>query len=129
MEKLKTFSPFILRVGISLVFLWFGSNQIMDPKTWAGFVPDSVVSMSHLDVNTLVYLNGIFEITLGSALLLGFFTRLSALLLALHIIDITYIVGFDATGVRDFGLSIATLAVFLNGMDTISLDYWTKRQS
>lgn len=129
MEKLKTFSPFILRVGISLVFLWFGSNQIMDPKTWVGFVPDSVVSMSHLDVNTLVYLNGIFEITLGSALLLGFFTRLSALLLALHIIDITYIVGFDATGVRDFGLSIATLAVFLNGMDTISLDYWTKRQS
>lgn len=122
LNKLSTLSPVVLRIGIALVFLWFGASQLSDPSSWIGFVPDSVLSMSGLSVITLVYLNGAFEVVLGTALFFGLFTRLTALLLALHMFDITYIVGFDSIGVRDFGLSIATLAIFLQGADWFTLD-------
>ena len=126
MDKLKLFSPVVLRIGIALVFVWFGISQLADPASWTGYVPDYVMSISGLAVTTIVYLNGIFEIIFGSMLLFGLFTRLAALLLALHILDITLIVGFDSTGVRDFGLSIATIAIFLQGVDWFSLDRFRK---
>ena len=125
MNKLPPFAPVVLRIGISGVFLWFGMNQIIDPTSWIGFIPDSVVNMTGLTTQTLVYLNALFEIILGSFLLFGFYTRTVALLLALHIADITYIVGLDSIGIRDLGITIATLAIFLNGRDWFSLDRFT----
>jgi len=127
MKKLRMFSPVLLRIGVSLVFLWFGTNQLSDPTNWVAYVPQSIVDISHVSVTVIVYLNGIFEIVAGAALLLGIFTRTAALLLALHILDITLIVGLDATGVRDFGISIATVCVWLNGMDWLSLDRYMRR--
>ncbi|MEI8249339.1 MAG: DoxX family protein [Candidatus Taylorbacteria bacterium] len=126
MNKLPLFSPVILRIGISLVFLWFGISQLSDPSSWIGYVPDFITQMSHLGVTTIVLINGAFEIIFGSMLLCGFYTRFAALLLAVHMLDITYTVGFDAIGVRDFAISIATIAIFLNGMDWFSLDRWNK---
>ena len=122
MDNLKKISPAVLRIGIALVFLWFGWSQIHDAKQWVSFVPQWVSDISSLSLMTIVYLNGIFEIVFGSALLLGFFTRLVAFFLALHMIDITYIVGLDAIGVRDFGLAVAAVVVWMNGADMWSLD-------
>ncbi len=124
--KLQKISPTILRIGIALVFIWFGYSQLVDPVSWLDFVPKSVVTMSGMTANTLVFLNGIFEVVFGIALFLGFFTRIVAFLLALHIIDITYIVGFDSIGVRDFGLSIATISIWMNGADQYTLDKFIK---
>ena len=122
MNKLPLFSAPLLRIGISFVFVWFGVNQIIDPTSWFAYVPDYVIHMTHLSVLTIVYLNAIFEIVCGSMLLFGLCTRVAAVLLALHIIDITFVVGMDSIGVRDCGIAIATVAVFLNGTDWFSLD-------
>lgn len=123
---MKKYSPTVLRIGIALVFLWFGTAQIIDPTRWVSYIPEGIVGIFSLNALKLVYLNGLFEIIFASALLLGYFTRVSALLLALHMLDITYVVGFDAVGVRDFGLSIAAIAVFMHGADYFSLDYFRK---
>lgn len=122
MNKYAYLAPIVLRIGIALVFLWFGYSQVSDQVQWTAYVPESIVNLSGLKVETLVLLNGLFELIFGAALLVGFWTRTSALLLALHMIEITYIVGFDATGVRDFGLSIAAISVFLYGKDRLTLD-------
>jgi uncharacterized membrane protein YphA (DoxX/SURF4 family) len=127
MTNLQRYSPVIVRVGLALVFVWFGVNQFMDTNAWLGYMPQSVIDISHLSAATLVHLNGAFEIIFGIALLLGFFTRFAALLLALHILDITYVVGFDSIGVRDFGLSMATVAVFFHGADFLTLDAYLKK--
>ena len=129
MNKLKLFAPAILRIGLALVFLWFGLNQIIKPADWVGYIPDWVANLSPFSVTTLVYLNGAFEIIFGTALFLGFFTRIAALLLFLHIADITLTVGLDAVGVRDFGLTVATLVIFLNGADFFTLDRFVKEES
>ena len=123
---MNKYASSVLRIGLALVFLWFGTKQIMSPSEWVGYIPKSLVGIFSLSALKIVYLNGLFEIFFGSALLLGYFTRISALLLALHMLDITYVVGFDAIGVRDFGLAIATIAMFMFGPDSFSLDYFKR---
>lgn len=121
-DKFKDAAPIVLRVGLALVFLWFALQQLMSPDMWTAVVPDYVVSISHLSAKTLVYFNGIFELVFGALLLFGLFTRVAALLLALHLIEIILSVGYGAIGVRDFGLCVATFASFLLGGGRWSLD-------
>ncbi|MEY2664736.1 MAG: DoxX [Candidatus Parcubacteria bacterium] len=120
--KLKSLAPTVLRIGVALVFLWFGTQQLTNTDQWLRLIPQFIVDFSGLSAATIVHISGVFEIIFGIALLIGFYTRTAALLLALHIIDITFIVGYGPTGVRDFGISIATIAVFLYGADYFTVD-------
>lgn len=114
MSKLRKFAPLVLRAGVALVFLWFGYQQITDPGSWAQMIPAWYVKTFDLSAYTLVLINAWFEIIMGVLLLLGFRIKIVALLLALHLFHITYIVGYNGIGVRDFGLAMATLSIFLS---------------
>jgi uncharacterized membrane protein YphA (DoxX/SURF4 family) len=118
-EKMKNFAPVLLRIGIALVFLWFGQEQLIHTSSWISFIPSWITSMTGISAATLVHFNGAFEVVFGFCLIFGYFTRVTALLLALHMLDITFTVGYNQIGIRDFGLSIAAIAVFLHGVD-----YW-----
>lgn len=126
---MKMYAPTVLRIGIAIVFLWFGMQQLLHTAMWIGLIPKSVIAISGLTAATLVHFNGSFEIVFGLCLLFGFFTRTTALLLALHMLDITYVVGYGATGVRDFGLSIGAISLFLYGIDSVSLDAWFQKKT
>jgi len=119
--KMRNAAPSVLRIGMSIIILWFGYQQVTDPTTWIGFLPawTTVIPISQTG---LVFLNGTFEIVFGVFLFLGFYTRFVSLILALHMFDITYVVGLDAIGMRDLGLSIGILAIFLYGADDFSVD-------
>ncbi len=127
MNKLKNLSPIILRIGLVLVFLWFGVNQIIDPVSYVDFLPDWLIKISPVSATMIVYLNGAFEIVFGTALLFGFFTRFVACLLFLHMADIAFTVGLNDIGIRDFGLAVATLAIWINGADFLTLDSWISK--
>ncbi|HTK33097.1 MAG TPA: DoxX family protein [Candidatus Paceibacterota bacterium] len=124
--NLETYAPSVLRYGISAVILWFGFQQLLDPTTWIAYIPDSIVSLTHLDASTLVVLNGLFELIFGAALLFGYQVRIVALLIALHLLDIMFTVGYGQIAVRDFGLAIAVFVVFMNGSDILCLQYKKK---
>lgn len=119
---MKNFAPIILRIGLSLVFLWFGLQQFLHTSMWTGLVPNWIVSTSGFSAATLVHFNGAFEIVFGLCLFFGFFTQVTAFLLALHLLDIMFTVGYNDIGVRDFGLAMATIAIFLYGADAWCLD-------
>jgi uncharacterized membrane protein YphA (DoxX/SURF4 family) len=127
-HKLQKFAPTLLRIGMAMVFIWFGSSQLHDAPNWISYIPQSVVDISGFTPITLVYFNGAFEVVFGLSLLFGFFTSLTALLLGLHMLDIMYVVGYNEIGVRDFGLAIATLSLFLYGSDYYSLDQAIERR-
>ena len=122
MEKLSKYSPLVLRLGIAVVFLWFGFSQIKNPAGWTRMVPEYAQNLFPGSVNTMIMFNGIFEVVLASLLLLGLFTRTVSLLLSIHLFHITTIVGYGATGARDFALFLATLSIFFKGADEFCLD-------
>ena len=137
LDKKKEYGTSIVRYGVSLVFLWFGANQILDPSSFLGYLPSwavNTVQMMHMQIITpgafsllLISLNGIFEVILGTALILGIFTRLAAFFLAAHLAMISFTVGYNEIGVRDFGLAMATFSLVLSKPDPLTLDKKLKR--
>ena len=112
----------ILRVGLSLVVIWFGFSQLTSPSEWTNLVPSYATNLTTLSAHTLVLMNGIFEILFGLTLFLGLYTRVVAGILTLHLVHILFTVGYNPIGVRDFGLAVAMLLCFLHGPDAWSLD-------
>ena len=111
----------ILRISLSLVFLWFGINQLISPADWLGFVP--AVFLGVITAKTLIFINASFEIIFGLLLICGLYVRIAALILGLHLLGISFSLGYSALAVRDFGLSLATIAICFFGEDKICVDY------
>jgi hypothetical protein len=118
---IELYAPSLLRYGMAAVILWFSVAQFSNANQWTAYVPDSIVSMTGLSAVILVYLNAIFELVFGVLLAFGWQTRLVAFLLALHLFDIMYVVGYGEIGVRDFGLAVATLVISMNGTDILCI--------
>lgn len=119
----------ILRLGLAALYLWFGLSQVTQPSDWISWVP---VWTERLPVSAtaIVIANGAFETVFGLFLAVGFQTRFAAALLAFHLYFITYEIGYNAVGVRDFAIATATLAVAFLGADRFTMDAsWRKHTS
>ncbi len=116
---LQALAPSVLRYSMAAVILWFSLQQLMHNHQWIAYIPDYIVAVSHISARMLVLFNALFELVFGIMLLFGWQTRIAALLLALHLFDIMFVVGYGEIGVRDFGLAFATLVVFMNGPDIL----------
>ncbi len=121
MVNLEKYSKPVLRISMCIVFLYFGFQQITSPVEWTGFVPDYALVFG-MSAKTVVIMNALLELSLGTLLVLGLFTRFSALILSWHLFGIAFTLGFNDLGIRDLGLALATLVVFLNGADAFCLD-------
>ena len=111
----------MLRFGIVVLFLWFGLSQVTNPAAWVAWVPEWTKSIA--SAQTIVLLNGGFEVVFGFALAIGFYTRIAALLLSLHLFFVAFEIGYNDVGVRDFALAIATLSLALSQPDQFTLDF------
>jgi uncharacterized membrane protein YphA (DoxX/SURF4 family) len=112
-KRMKQYAPMLVRYAVGTVFLILGIMQLLDPAGWLGYVPAFVP----IDADLAVLLNGTFDTALGLLLILGFFVRIVAAVAAIHLIGITATLGWNDITVRDLGLSLATIAVALQGQD------------
>lgn len=101
----------VLRLGLAALFLWFGFSQLLDGLNWVGWVPAWAVEVLNIPPAMIVLGNGAFEVIMGGFLAFNVLTRWAALALALHLAVITVEIGMNEIGVRDFGLTMATLAL------------------
>ena len=104
----------ILRLGMTFVFAWFGASQLVNASAWTSVVPGWATGFG-MNAVTIVHLNGVFEIIAALLMGMGFWIRPVAALLALHLFVIATSLGLSAIGIRDFGLSFATLSIALRG--------------
>jgi uncharacterized membrane protein YphA (DoxX/SURF4 family) len=120
-SKVEQFATPLLRAGITVLFLWFGLSQLTSPSDWVAWVPPWTENFG-LSATVVVLLNGLFETVLGALLAIGFYTRLAAFLLALHLLLVAYEIGYNDIGVRDFALAIATLSLAFFKSDQYTID-------
>jgi len=120
--KNKNYSIPIIRIGLALVLLWFGLDEIINPENWFGYIPSWLSSVMPLDIGTFIILNGTFEIIVGVLLLIGYYTRIVAFIAALHLLSITIAVGYNEIGIRDFGLTLMAVSLIFSGAGVFSLD-------
>lgn len=113
---------FVLRVGLAILFLWFGFSQFFDQSAWISWVPTWATNLTGLEPEMIVLLNGGFEIAFGILLALGLYIRIAAALLALHLAVLVFEIGLTPIGMRDFAIMVSTIALALLGPDEYSLD-------
>ena len=120
-NKYQEYSQIILRIGLSLIFLWFGLTNIFNGKVLINYLPSFAYSLP-IGPLTILLINGIFEVFFGLLLIIGLFTRITSLILTLHLLMIVSFLGYNDIAVRDFGLALATLSIFFHGADKWCLD-------
>lgn len=101
----------VLRFGLAAMFMWFGFSQLFDSLSWVSYVPSWASNLLNIPPALIVLANGSFEVIGGILIASGFLVRWVALFLAAHLAVITIEIGMTAIGVRDFGLTCATLAL------------------
>ena len=121
MQKLDHLVPVVLRLGLAMVFVWFGTHQLLDPGSWIAFVP-AFTTNPWISPETIILLSGWLEIVGAALLITGFWMRPVALILGLHMLFIAIETG-GAIGVRDFGLTVACIALALSTPDCWTLDH------
>lgn len=99
----------ILRIGLSLVILWFGVSQLLNPQQWIGFVPGWLENIAPLI--TFVYINAVFEIAFSLLILSNNFVKLSSILLSIHLVIIILELGYNGVAVRDVGIVVGFLSL------------------
>lgn len=118
---MRNLSSVVLRVGIGAVIIYFGLQQLNDQSAWIAYLPSWIKSVPISQIN-FIYWNGWFELVFGILLVVGFYTRIVAFFLALHLLSIVFTVGYNEIGVRDFGIFIALVSIFLHGPSNWSAD-------
>jgi uncharacterized membrane protein YphA (DoxX/SURF4 family) len=121
MNKNSNLAFTILRFGFALVFVWFAVSQLSNPEKWISFLPDFVKALP-ISAIAFVKINALFELVSASLLLLGAWTRIAALLLSVHLLGIALSIGWNPTGIRDFGLAIGVLAIAVGGAGSFAID-------
>ncbi len=110
----------LIRIGLAIVFLWFGVDKFIHPTYWLNaWVPDAFVSFLarlKLSGTDFIYLGGIFEVLAGVSLVSGFFIKYFSVAAVLFLmvvlvttLDLTHT--FSEILVRDIGLIGALLAL------------------
>ena len=122
----EKYAPLILRIGLALVLIWFGINQLIEPAAWSGLVNGFLANL--ISPITLVMINGVAEIVMAIFLILGLFTRIVAVIHALHLLVIISALGYNDIAVRDFGLMVGAIALAFSGGGYLSLDEKFKKK-
>jgi len=126
LEKLKPLGLLVLRLAIGASFIFHGYPKLSDPARWLKAFPGFGFP------SYFAYISGILELFGGGLLILGLFTRGTALLLAIEMGLVLARTRLPAVGIYAFGqyelpllLGAATLALATTGAGVLSLDAFT----
>ena len=116
----KPVSSFILRIGLGLIFLFFGIGKFQN-DIWAETMKNMpIFSLIPLNINTIVTIDGVIEVLTGIFLILGIFTRMTALIASLQLAAILFLLKFEET--RDIGLLAMAISLTITGSNFLSID-------
>ena len=121
LEKFTKFVPFLLRIGLGLIFFWFGFTKFTNLEEWLAFIPPWIESILPISINSFLYIQGAIETLIGILLIIGILVRLSSFVAALILITIIFTLGFNDLALRDFGLLMMALSLIILGSGELTI--------
>ncbi|GIW66607.1 MAG: hypothetical protein KatS3mg095_0505 [Candidatus Parcubacteria bacterium] len=111
---MEDYGKLILRIGLGIVFLYFGISQLITPERWIDLIPEvKFIYLNDIFKQKIIIMNGIFDCLIGTGFILGIFIKIISLLATLHLLFIFFFsLGFTPSGFRDLGLALASLSLF-----------------
>jgi len=127
-------APVFLRIGLASVFGIFGFQKLANPGQ---SVRETQLLLDNIDISNITALSyylGVTEILICVALLIGYKTRVPAILAALMMATFFFFNIKAAQSVnpeifRDLGLIGSAVALFLLGSGSFSVDAWASKKS
>lgn len=114
----KDFSLLVLRLGISLIFLYFGILALKDPagqgEIWLNQSMKDIIT-TLVSVKVFMTLLGLAQITVAVLTILGVYIRYTSLAAAALLLGIIINLGFNDIALRDFAILTAYLFLSVNG--------------
>jgi hypothetical protein len=113
--KLKLTPEFFLRLGLGLTYAYSGYDILVHPTAWIWAIRALPIAIEPL---VILQVQGVVELALAFLLLAWFvpkkFVKATALVVALEMFLIIFLVGLDAITFRDLGLLGAALALLVS---------------
>lgn len=123
----EEYSSLILRFGLGSTFLYFGVyEKLINPDLTIAVIENSGIAVP-FSIGLFVFLFGLLEVIIGSALVLGYFTRVAAIISAVMITGIIFQLGYLAVP-RDPALVAMALSLIITGSPILSLDNYFKKR-
>ncbi len=106
-------ATWILTIGLVAVFAWFGIDKFITPAAWLGWMPAWMDGLAGMPVETWLKVVGALEILFAILLLIPIrnIRRTGAVLIALQLLSILPIAGFNDVGLRDFAMMMSAIAL------------------
>lgn len=112
MQRLRL-ATWILSTGLFAVFAWFGIDKFLTPAAWLGWMPAWMDGLFGIPVDAWLKVVGVLEILFAVMLLVPVrnVRRAGAILIALQLLSILPIAGFNDVGLRDFAMMMSAIAL------------------
>lgn len=109
------YSNLILRLGLAVVFFWFGIDKFFHPDYWVNaWVPQSIsLFAANFKIRPIdiIYISGVFEVLVGTSLVTNIFIAFFSSFAILFLGSIMLFNGFSEILIRDIGLMGALLSL------------------
>ena len=111
-----------MRAFLGFVLLWFGVNEIAEPRYWSGYVPPIATEILPIPILPLVQGHGITLCILGLGMFFKILIRFTGFIVMLILLSIVgsliMIQGFSEIVVRDIGLFGLALSIWLHDIQS-----------
>lgn len=103
-------TPLLLRIGLSVIFLYAAASSLKNPQDWVGYLPQFLRATAN--AQNILHVFSVYEILLAIWLISGRYVRYAGLVCALTLTGIV-ISNFSlfAISFRDIALVFAALAL------------------
>lgn len=106
----------VLRVGLSITFIWIGILIIKSPESWGGYLQPWAVKLLPISIEKALLSTAVLDIFIGFLFLIDWFTWIAAFLGSLHLVIVLTVSGITDITVRDIGLLSASLVVLIESL-------------
>lgn len=109
----NTLASWILSIGLATVFGYFGFDKFAEPLLWLGWMPLWMDGLLGMPIDLWLNVVGAIEVIVAILVLIPVrnVRRVGALLMALQLLAILPIAGFNDIGLRDFAMFMAAVAL------------------